>query len=127
MNEQHSVLIVEDDETLRQALADKFSAEGFKVWQAPDGVKGFALVEERLPSAIILDLVIQEGPGVEMLRRIRLEMPDYAAPIIVLTNSNDQETIADVMQFNVTTYLIKSDHSLSDIVKSVTTILESVN
>jgi len=83
------------------------------------------MIEEHLPDAIILDLVMPDGPGADMLRRLRIEMPSFESPIVVLTNSNDSDTIADVMQHNVTTYLIKADHSLSDIVTLVSKMLES--
>jgi DNA-binding response OmpR family regulator len=119
MNDKHSVLIVEDDDTLRQALAEKFTTEGFVVWEASNGDEAFPLIEQHLPEAVLLDLVMQDGSGIETLKKMRHDMPQYTAPVVVLTNTTSEETIADVMQYNVHTYLVKSDHSLSDIVSTV--------
>jgi len=77
-----TILIVEDEATVRETLARKFKAEGFDVLSAADGVQGLRLAREKNPDLIVLDLMLPEMDGLSVRRVLRKESD---VPIIMLT------------------------------------------
>ena len=77
-----TILIVDDEPTLRETLAENLEAEGFRVVTAADGRAGLARFRDSRPDLIILDLMLPELSGVEVCRIVRSESP---VPILMLT------------------------------------------
>jgi DNA-binding response OmpR family regulator len=78
-----TVLIVEDDESISMGLEMNLSAEGYKVVMATDGEAGLALVRDREPDLVILDVMLPRLNGFEVLRTLRSE--GSRVPIIMLS------------------------------------------
>jgi two-component system KDP operon response regulator KdpE len=81
------VLLVEDDEPARDALAANLRAHGYAVRSAEDGAAGLRLWEARRPDVVLLDLGLPDMDGESLIRRIRR---DATTPILVLS-ARDQE------------------------------------
>ena len=77
-----SILIIEDETTVRETLARNFKAEGFDVLSAADGVEGLRLAREQNPDLIVLDLMLPEMDGLSVCRVLRKES---GVPVIMLT------------------------------------------
>jgi DNA-binding response OmpR family regulator len=121
MDSQRTVLIVEDDPSLRNVLVDKLQAEGFAVIEAGDGKSGLDIALKEHPHCILLDIFMPRMDGVSMLAQLRSSGPwGKHATVIVLTNSTDADTIARVTGLGATDFLVKSEWSLDDIVKKIT-------
>jgi DNA-binding response OmpR family regulator len=82
-----TILVVEDETTLRETLADALEAEGFKVVQAADGRDALARFRSDRPDLILLDLMLPELSGVEVCRIIRAES---SVPIVMLTAKDSE-------------------------------------
>ena len=82
-----TILVVEDETTLRETLADALEAEGFKVVQAADGRDALARFRADGPDLILLDLMLPELSGVEVCRIIRAES---SVPIVMLTAKDSE-------------------------------------
>ncbi|MCB9077227.1 MAG: response regulator transcription factor [Anaerolineaceae bacterium] len=80
--EKKSILIIEDDETLRQTLAYNLEREGYLVTTAEEGRVGLDLAREGVPDLIVLDLMLPGLDGLSVCRLIRRELD---IPIIILT------------------------------------------
>ncbi len=76
------LLIVEDDQTLRDTLAYNLQSEGYEVIQAGDGVTGLNLAREQKPDLVLLDVGLPGLDGLTVCRTLRREMD---APIVLLT------------------------------------------
>lgn len=76
------ILLVEDDDTLRKALAYNLSKEGYKVVQTGDGEEALTLAREKAPDLIVLDVMLPSIDGLTVCRIIRAESD---VPIIMLT------------------------------------------
>ncbi|MFL6045031.1 MAG: winged helix-turn-helix domain-containing protein [Propionibacteriaceae bacterium] len=76
------VLVVEDEESYREALSYMLSKEGFEVIEAPDGATGIAEFDRRGADLVLLDLMMPGLPGTEVFRQLRLRAP---VPVIMLT------------------------------------------
>lgn len=79
------VLIIEDEETLINNLAEKLTAEGFKVFAAQDGESGLEKVREEVPDLVILDVMLPGLDGLSICRMIRHDITTAHIPIIMLT------------------------------------------
>src|SRR5918999_417995 len=71
MDRPDSLLVVEDDEATASFLAENFAADGFKVATASGAGEGLRAIEVRKPTIVILDLLLEDGHGQELLERVR--------------------------------------------------------
>lgn len=90
MDERDSVLVVEDDEATAGFLADNLAADGYRVAVAGGVGEGLRAIEVRRPSLVVLDLLLEDGNGLELLDRVRAAdglatRVDPHVPVIVLT------------------------------------------
>ncbi len=115
----HSVLIVEDDVHLRQALRDKLIRQGFLVLEAKNGLEGQEVAVREHPDLILLDIVMPIMDGITMLTKLREDAWGKEAAVVMLTNLNDNEKLAAAMAQGSYDYLVKSDHKIEDIVRVV--------
>jgi DNA-binding response OmpR family regulator len=79
------VLIIEDELTLANNLADKLRGEGFAVTTVPDGEEGLERVRDERPDLIILDIMLPGLDGLSLCRIVRRDMATSHIPIIMLT------------------------------------------
>lgn len=78
----HTLLVVEDDPTINQALTDRLVAEGFAVVRAFDGPGAVAAYSQHRPDLVLLDVMLPGFDGLEVCRRIQAERP---VPVLMLT------------------------------------------
>jgi DNA-binding response OmpR family regulator len=99
MDSPTSLLVVEDDEATRAFLAENLTADGFKVATASGAGEGVRAIEVRSPSLVILDLLLEDGNGLEVLDRVRsadglASRIDPQLPVIVLSGrSGDADRV----------------------------------
>ncbi len=102
------VLIVDDDETLRDLLARELSRSGHEVAQAADGAGGLARAKKETPDVVLLDLMLPDQPGIDVLRRLKSEQPEVE--VIVLTAHGTVDTALAAMKLGAFDYLRKPCH-----------------
>ena len=100
-----TVLIVEDDPTMRRALSDNFQSEGFDVISAPDGEAGLDAALNKQPELIILDLMLPKVHGYEICRLVRQQGLDM--PIIMLTAKGQESDIVLGLNLGADDYVTK--------------------
>jgi DNA-binding response OmpR family regulator len=81
------ILVVEDDATLRETLAEALEGEGFRVASAADGAEALTAFRQERPDLVLLDLMLPELSGVEVTRIIRAES---SVPIVILTAKDSE-------------------------------------
>ena len=77
-----TILVVDDEPTLRETLAEALDADGFRVVTAADGREALSRFREHQPDLVVLDLMLPELSGIEVCRIIRAES---GVPIVMLT------------------------------------------
>jgi CheY-like chemotaxis protein len=70
-NKKKGILIVDDDTTLREAISFDFKRRGFNVFSATNGVEGFEIVKKEVIDAVITDVRMPKGTGIELLDNIK--------------------------------------------------------
>lgn len=119
MEGKKKILIVEDENLLLNDLKAKFASEGFDVITATDGQEGLALALQNHPDLILLDIVMPIMDGMSMLYQLRKDDWGKNVEVILLTNLNEGEKIAQSYNEGVHDYLVKADWSLEDVVGKV--------
>lgn len=103
------VAIVEDDQAISQMYRFKFEAEGYAVETAENGKLGLELAETMKPDIILLDLMMPEMTGDEMLEKLRKTDWGKDMKVIILTNMGEQEIPAKVKELGVSGVILKAD------------------
>lgn len=126
MKIQKTILIIEDEKSLRGAMVDILCHKNFLPLEAKNGKEGVEIALLKHPDLILLDLIMPEMDGIAVLKKIREDVWGATVPIIILTNlsaTNDQ-LVTDAVAHEFTYYLIKSDWKIHDIIRKIETILE---
>jgi DNA-binding response OmpR family regulator len=113
------LLIVEDEKTLSDTLEDRLLSEGFEVLKATDGEKGLTLALVNHPDLILLDLLMPKVDGISMLKKLRGDSWGKSAPVIILTNVESSDKVADAIGLgygDTFEYMLKTNWSLDDMV-----------
>lgn len=103
------IAIIEDDQTISQMYRFKFEAEGFQVETAENGKLGLELAEHMKPDIILLDLMMPEMTGDEMLAKLRATTWGKSTKVIILTNMGEQEIPESVRKLGVEAVILKAD------------------
>ncbi|KAF0094117.1 MAG: response regulator with CheY-like receiver domain and winged-helix DNA-binding domain [Puniceicoccaceae bacterium 5H] len=101
------ILIIEDDQIMRQTLCEMLEAEGYEVLEAADGAAGIERARQTLPDLIISDLRMPIMGGDEVLATLRREAATEAVPFIFLTGERDQDLQRNVMNQGADDFLVK--------------------
>jgi DNA-binding response OmpR family regulator len=103
------IAIVEDDVAISQMYRIKFEAEGYEVDTAENGIIGLALIEHMKPDIILLDLMMPEMDGEEMLTKLRATSWGKNIKVIILTNMGESEAPATIKELNVEAFILKAN------------------
>lgn len=103
------IAIIEDDQAISQMYRFKFEAENYEVETAENGKLGLKLIEEMKPDIVLLDLMMPEMTGDEMLELLRQKPWGKAIKIIILTNKGEQEIPDNVKALDVSAVILKAD------------------
>src|SRR3990172_1123997 len=100
-----TILIVDDEESVRKSLADVMRDEGYEVVSAASGREGLDLLHEAQPSLALLDIAMPEMDGIETLRRIREIRPDM--PVVMVTGHGTIETAVKTTKMGAYDFIVK--------------------
>jgi len=125
-SQKKTILIVEDEKPLAEALVDKFVSEGFDMLVASDGEEGLDVALKNHPDLILLDIVMPKMDGMTMMKKLREDDWGKSVSIILLTNlsASGTDIVEGIVREEPAYYLVKSDWSIGDIVEKVREVLE---
>jgi DNA-binding response OmpR family regulator len=103
------IAIIEDDQTISQMYRFKFEAEGFTVQTAENGKLGLELAESMKPDIILLDLMMPEMTGDQMLAKMRKTSWGKNIKVIILTNMGEQEIPPEVKSLDIVGLVLKAE------------------
>jgi DNA-binding response OmpR family regulator len=99
------ILVIEDDPVLRKAVTDLLSEEEYFVDQASAGDEGFYLAQQDIYDLIILDVMLPEMSGIEIVKKLR--MTGCAVPILLLTAKDSVDDRVTGLEAGADDYLVK--------------------
>lgn len=123
MQTKQKIAVVEDDYAIASMYEYKLRACGYEVSVAPDGKMGLLTAESFVPDLILLDIMMPEMNGDEMLEAMR--KTDWGAKIrvVILTNLSKDEAPHGLRFLNVDRYIVKAHHTPTQVVDIVKDIL----
>lgn len=113
------VAIVEDDATVAEMYKFKLEKAGYKCEIARDGKMGLELVEKLKPDLVLLDLMLPEMTGDEVLARMRKTDWGKDTKVIVMTNVSEFEAPVRLKSLGVKQYLVKALYTPNQIIEIV--------
>ncbi len=119
------LLLVEDDQFLRDLMHTKLSRENFDVTVAVDGNQGLQHIQAQRPDIVLLDVILPGIDGFRVLEMVRKDHDPAIAktPIILLSNLGQDSDVAKGKELGATDYLIKSNLTIDEIIAKVRTVL----
>jgi CheY-like chemotaxis protein len=122
-----TILIVEDEATVRKVYREELTDNGFLALEAKDGREGLELALRHRPQLILLDILMPVMDGLTMMSKLR-QSGAYGktVPIVLLTNlsGGEEKIIASIIKNEPAHYLIKSDWNLNQVVMKINELLE---
>jgi DNA-binding response OmpR family regulator len=85
MNDKKRVLLVEDDESVRQLVRITLEMNDYEVIEAKDGLEGLLLLDIHKPDAVVLDLMMPDVGGERMLAQLRATPETKRTPVVIIT------------------------------------------
>jgi DNA-binding response OmpR family regulator len=116
---EKTILIIEDETDIREAMAEAVEQAGFAVLTAENGQVGFDKAVAEKPDLILLDIVMPIMDGHEVLQKLRQDPWGKDVKVIMLTSMDDVQNIASAHEGAITDYIIKAHASLDEIVNKV--------
>lgn len=101
------VLVIEDEEILRESILNILKTRGFNTIGAEDGRRGLELAKEFVPDVILCDVRMPEIDGYEVLRELRQDPLRATVPFIFLTAENIQNVVSQGQLLGANGYLTK--------------------
>jgi len=102
-----SILVAEDEKPMRRLLELTYQAEGYRVITAQNGAEAVRKAILEKPDLIVLDIVMPEMDGLEVLQELRLHPETADIPVILLTGKKEEEDIVEGWQYSIEIYLTK--------------------
>lgn len=119
-----SVLLVEDDPFLIDIYTTKLKEVGFSVTVVSDGKRVFKKIKEKIPDLLLLDIVLPNVNGWEILREIKKDDKLKNLKVVILSNLSEKEEVEKGLKFGAVKYLIKSHYTPSEVVEEIKKILK---
>lgn len=117
------ILIIEDDPLIARMYQTVFNFEGFDVRMARDGKEGMELLKKYKPTLILLDIMMPEMSGIEVLRRIKADKKQKKIPVVVLTNLSGMGDAEKAMEMGAVKFIVKSKNKPKEVVRQIKEIL----
>lgn len=119
---KRKILVIDDEAIFRKTMA-KILGDEFEVFVACSGAEGNVIAQEQKPDLILLDVLMPEMDGIEVLKLLREGKKTKSIPVAMLTNIDKDETISESISLGARGYMIKGNYTMSEIIEKVKTFM----
>ena len=123
MSMKHKILIIEDDQMLRESTADMLNEEGYTIYQAENGLEGIKKALESTPDLILCDIAMPNFDGYQVYQTLQENTSTSFIPFIYLTAKTEKDDIRAGMQLGADDYITKP-FDYNELEAAITTRLE---
>lgn len=126
-NNKSTILIIEDEPGFRRIYHDVLVSDGYEVFEAGDGERGWELVKTEKPDLILLDLVLPKLHGFEVLKKIRADETTKDIPVIIFSVLGEHKDIQIGLELGADDYTVKGFYSPREILSKIRELLTKSN
>ncbi|PSO45522.1 MAG: hypothetical protein BRC25_02005 [Parcubacteria group bacterium SW_6_46_9] len=120
-NKPENILLVDDDEFIRDIYSTKFSESGIDVTPAENGTAALAMLAEKDFDVVLVDMIMPEMDGAKFLEQF-YENHDQESVVIILSNQGQPEDVDKAQVFDIDGYIIKANNVPSEVLHEITRI-----
>lgn len=117
------ILIVEDDQFLQSLESTKLKKEGYEVNVASNGEEALTKVEEADFDLLLLDLILPNFDGFEILKKVREYEKTKDLPVIVFSNLSEEKDVNKSKELGANFFMVKSNFTLDELIEHVNKVL----
>ncbi|MBN2104002.1 response regulator [bacterium] len=121
---QIRIALIEDSPTVRMFYKKLFEKAGFEVLEAENAKEGWNIICNQKPDVIVLDMMMPEIPGIELLKRIRSYDYSKNIPVLVLTSIKEPDKVKEIYKYGADHYTLKGMDSPDMIKQTVYQLLK---
>jgi DNA-binding response OmpR family regulator len=118
-----TILIIEDDIFILETVARRFTENNFTVLIAKNATEVDAVIQKTLPDLILLDIILPDVNGMEILKKLKADPKSKSIPVIIFSNLGGDEDVKKAMDLGATNYFIKANLFPTEVVAKVTALL----
>lgn len=107
MADRHTILVIEDDPDQLDMLARRLERFGFTVARAGGGANALHYLRTHPVDLVLLDQMMPDMTGIEVLRRVRLKYSSAALPVVMVTAASDTATVLDAASLGANDFITK--------------------
>jgi len=120
------ILLAEDDVFILEIMAEKLKKSGFEVSIAKDGEDCIQVLTSLRPDILLLDILMPQIDGFEVLRRMKASESLSHIPVVVLSNLGQKEEIQKALDLGAKDYVVKANFTTNEIVEKINAVLKNV-
>jgi two-component system response regulator VicR len=113
------ILLVEDDFFIAEIYMRSLQKAGFEVVSAATGSQAVEMIAKEKPDLVLLDIMLPDFDGFEVLERVNKQKLETRLPIIMVSNLGDDESISKATGLGADDYMVKANITPQDIVARV--------
>ena len=118
------ILIIEDDRYISKMYQLKLSLEGYEVQVAENGREGVDKVKEFMPDIILLDILMPELDGFEVLKIVKGDDATKDIPVLIMSNLGQEDHVDKGMKLGAIGYIVKSQYTPSKVVEKIKSVID---
>ena len=118
------VLIIDDDEMLKNVWSIALTKEGHQVFTASAGRAGIEMAKKEMPNFILLDQIMPDMKGNEVLALLKQDPATQNIPVAIASNYSENELMQDAIQKGAVDYILKYQIDPQDLVNKIKSLAQ---
>ena len=113
------ILLIDDDEALTTIFTAALTKEGFQVVAVGTGQEGIDKATTEAPNLILLDQVLPDFSGNDILKQLKLDEKTKNIPVIILSNFSQEELVKEAINQGAVDYVFKYQVEIKDVIEKI--------
>ena len=122
--EAKTILLVDDDFTLREMYGERLKTEGFQIIQASDGEEALQMAKKNKPNVILLDIMMPKINGFDVLKQIKADDELKDIPVLILTALIQEVDKIQGEKLGANGYIIKSETMPGEVIEKIKKVIK---
>jgi len=119
------ILIVDDDDVIRETYVQVFNQKGFDVLSAVDGVEGIDLATKEIPDVILTGIIMPRVDGFQLIKTLRENLQTSEIPVAILSHLGREEDRKKAQELGITEFIVQGTITINEIVEKVRSLMKS--